>query len=184
MVNVTHHHLGGDDWDAGEQTAAATAWSDFFDSYKSDISEEVTFKECRFYHFDPSDPLPRTLTLDGVVPVGTPGSDTASHTLPPQCAITVTWRTSIRRSWGRIYLGGWTDAARADGRITETLASAIADGALDFANALSSGGTDLIVWSEPHGELTITEIECDDVWDVIRRRRYAMSMFRNLRTPS
>jgi hypothetical protein len=64
------------------------------------------------------------------------------------------------------------------------MCSTIADAAVALVDANADAGVDVVVWSEDHGGLTIETVEVDDVFDVIRRRRYDASLFRNLRTPA
>jgi hypothetical protein len=185
MVNVTHHALTSDDgWSETEMDDAATAYDAFFTSHESYISSEVSLKELRFYHFDPLNVPPRPHILDGVRTLNNLGTGNAATTLPPQDAVTITWRTSIRKRWGRIYLGGFAGNASSDGRILHTLTTLLADDAETLVNAFATAGTDMVVWAEGVGGETITEIEVDDVWDVQRRRRYDSSLFREFRTPA
>jgi hypothetical protein len=138
----------------------------------TNVSSEVRVAEIRFYN------LPSTAGILGdpafvrTDPLGHP-TGSASATLPPQCAATVTFQVAARRHWGRIYLGGFVTGACSDGRIAAAVVSGLADDFQDFGTALRDAGLGLVVWNRvTWSPADVTQISVDDVWDVQRRRRY------------
>lgn len=113
----------------------------------------------------------------------------ATSMLPPQVAISVTEKTSIRGSWGRFYLPNpGVSIADPQGRVTPTWLSSVVAALGTFYGTLKAAGTPCVVFSiqkperprkngnmlgpEPARALEITEIVMDNVFDVIRRRRW------------
>lgn len=124
-----------------------------------------------------------------VTEVDVAGSSVSTSTLPPQLAITITEKTSIRGSWGRYYLPN-PSAAIADisGRIVPTWMSSVIAATGTMYGTLKAAGTHIVVFSiqkperpkkdgkmlapEPARALEVTEVVMDNVFDVIRRRRW------------
>lgn len=101
--------------------------------------------------------------------------------LPPQCASAVTLKTSIRRQWGRFYApcpttqGLDSDSADADGagRLHPDYQGALRTATGRLLETLSDAGTPMVVFSSVHAHaLSVDQVQVDDVWDVIRRRRF------------
>lgn len=126
------------------------------------------------------------LRITEVDVAGTASSTTA---LPPQCAASVTEKTSARKHWGRFYIpmqaSGSTDATGLLGSATVT---SIAAAVVTFYNSCRSSSLVPVVWSiqkparpkRPSGTLPaqpakayeITSVQVDDIVDIIRSRRY------------
>jgi len=151
----------------------ATWWA----GVKGMMTTKITFREMRFYD------VPGTAGVDMGDPVlvqavQEPGTS-SSQVLPPQLAVSVTYRTDKRKTWGRWYLPGIT-AAHLDpnGR----LLAATADTLLNLHHTLTSraaSGGSLTVFSRKewtHHDPQLIQI--DDIWDVIRSRRYREPHFR------
>lgn len=101
--------------------------------------------------------------------------------LPPQVATSVSFRTAVRKNWGRFYLPTLaTSAMQHDGRLTHAWADAIA---LSAAQELCDRGTNvtetLTVWSpteKTHHDPQ--KVVVDDVLDIIRSRRFSATNYR------
>lgn len=121
-------------------------------------------------------PAERTLVL------GTPISMTGTAgPLPPQAACSITFRTAVRKSWGRTYLpiGGAT--LNGD----ETIPTATVDAIANATNALvtSAAGSDfaLVVTSlHLNASLNVEHVEVDNLVDVIRRRRWKSATYKKI----
>jgi hypothetical protein len=113
----------------------------------------------------------------------------AAGCLPPQCALTVTEKTSSRRHWGRFYLPMLSTAALdGTGLLASAAQNALATLVQTFYNSCRSSGLTPVVWSiqkgarpkRPSGTLPaqpakayeITSLQIDDIFDIIRSRRY------------
>lgn len=136
------------------------------------------------YHYQPIGDNPAFRVTE----VDVPGSANASQ-LPPQMAVSVTEKTSKRGSWGRFYLPNpQLSTCDVQGRVDVTWMSAVIAQLGTFYGTLKAAGTPVVVFSiqkperpkksggtlgpEPARALEITEIVMDNVFDVIRRRRW------------
>jgi hypothetical protein len=98
-----------------------------------------------------------------------------------QVACSITFRTGVRRSWGRTYL----PFSRALPGSTSMLPSATVDSVASYTNTLvnsaAAGDFHLVVVSKPLASaLVVEQIEVDDVLDIIRRRRPKRSTYKKL----
>lgn len=124
-----------------------------------------------------------------VTEVDVAGTASVSTTLPPQVALTVTERTSSRRHWGRWYLPAQsTNNADAAGRMESTNLGNLLTSAVTFYNACRSASMVPVVWSiakperpkagggtlpaAPAVAYEVTSLQMDNLFDVIRSRRY------------
>lgn len=118
----------------------------------------------------------RRLTTRSVAGTG------ANGPLPDQVAETVTFKTASRKHWGRIYLPpldyiNQTVNARMTTAVVDTVSGAIHT----FVNACNANATqiDTFVWSPKYrGQFSVTSIQMDDTFDVIRSRRAKQTTYR------
>lgn len=126
-----------------------------------------------------------------------------THTFPHQVALSVTEKTSDPKRWGRFYLGPLTDdgtgtnnvprvsSARQTsvGGATDTLYEALYGLTRQVAPVvygrpkpprLTKRGRELP--ADPGQLLTIDAVQVDDIYDVIRRRRFKYPLVRDTRT--
>jgi hypothetical protein len=105
--------------------------------------------------------------------------------LPPQNALSVTWKTDQRKTWGRFYVPGLaTNVLDTNGRVSTAWADSVVALAAPLASRSGTGAC-LVVFS--HKEWTHhdpQQVQCDDVSDVIRRRRFSSVHYRALATIS
>ena len=125
------------------------------------------------------------------------GTGTGEAMLPPQAAITVTEvipatftvedvegsGTQTRNRWGRFYLPAPGHSSLADGRISAATMGDIADAVQALYNGLITDGFIPVVYSPTTGHAwSVNEVHVDDVWDVIRSRRFRNTTARTPRT--
>lgn len=104
--------------------------------------------------------------IDGSPVVGSGGAPEL------QCAASITFRTGVRKSWGRTYLpfGASLLAAR---RLSVAQCNGIGGAVNTFVTSLAASDFHLVVVSGTlNSSLNVEKIEVDDVPDVIRRRRH------------
>ena len=153
--------------------------SSWWTGLRSVIVTQVHFLEARFYEIpdqagaDMGDPVL-------VQPFNAPGTSPSSP-MPPQVALSVTFKTDTRKRWGRSYLPGvgisHNDAV---GRIDATTRQTVADAYKSLTDRSGTGAA-AVVWSPTfRNHQDINEIQVDDVWDVIRRRRYSHPLARTI----
>jgi hypothetical protein len=175
------------------ELAALEAYLDtFYGSWQSRASTQFSVSEYRWFNVDSDDPLSdKGYPLHGP-PVRATGKANAgllaASRLPDQLAVALTLLTCSRKHWGRFYLPG-LGVAQYDstyGRVTTAAADALSLALRTLVNNLAgaAGGVyELGVWS-PTGLawLNTTSVQCDDVPDVIRRRRPKQAAYRKVYT--
>jgi hypothetical protein len=130
------------------------------------------FEGDRFY--GPADRITSSGGITGTI---------ASSRLPDQVAATITFRTASRKHWGRMYVPSiaWTKMDSTYGRIANGTCDILASAArtLALATEANTARTSLVVFSLAHqAVLTIDEIHCDNVPDIVRRRRAKSASYR------
>lgn len=181
-------------WLAADYAATETRLDTFWTALKGGVSSKYTLSEYRWYKDGPDwspidrgdgppNPSVRT-TARAVV------ATNAASPLPPQLAMTSTLVTEVRKRWGRIYFlpptqdGSGCDA---NGRIAGMQVS-LHNALLALANGQKADGRPLVVWSRarshyvspigsdipahPATAYTVDSIQTDNVFDVMRSRRY------------
>lgn len=199
---ITFHHIklsGGQPvltWDAADFSALDTAYTTFWNNIKGWYHSQMIWSRIAFYKAGPNivPPQPPVYTADKSVP----GTATAV-TLPPQVAVSVTEIAGQKRNWGRFYLpapttvgpgaaNALTNAGRPPGPVLSSWADQV-DALYETALAANlphvvyrpllaanrptgSPPTSSNLPERPANAQTVDQIQIDDVYDVIRRRRW------------
>jgi hypothetical protein len=199
---TTHHFLnitGGlpdASWITADYTAVETAFDTLWTNIKNKYSPAYKLAEYvwradgpAFRPFGTS--LAPTLRRTARNVVGT----SATEALPPQCAISVTETTSakftvedvegvgtqLRNRWGRFYLPAITVDNVTNGRITNSSAQTISDQVQTAYNACAAAGIFPVMYSPTTGHAwSVLEVHVDDIFDVIRSRRYITPISRHV----
>lgn len=206
---ITMHMLGVTSgapraWVAGTDDAAVeAAFGTFWGSVKPSFPTTTHLDIYRWNMSGPSwdvTPSPYNPSVR-VTEVDVAGTSGASM-LPPQTAISVTLKTSIRKRWGRVYLPApTTSLGDAVGRVAATGTynlHTVADAFKTFVNACVTANVQPVVVSRAHPAYTtakghaiaaqvwtaypVTAIQVDDLFDVIRRRRYSAALVKDSQT--
>jgi len=209
LLNMTSGQIDSS-WDTTDYTEAETDFTEWLGTLNSYFSNTITLKELRWYvrQFNPDLPLgSSTNTLDpatgkpyarfaqsGTVarvhPVNTVGGATA-FPVPYQVAMSVTFKTAQAKHWGRIYLPGvtqgWLDTT--DGRFGGGVIVPIANATAELADDLAKRQLHLVIPTTQAGGKfhvalqTVTQIQVDDIPDVIRSRRPKQTKIRQAGVP-
>lgn len=190
-------------WDAGDFTTAKNAFYAFWESLKQAYRTEITLSSLKFYREGPAI-LPPQPPVFSEEPTPIPGALTTKPLMPPQVAVSITERTAVRRSWGRVYLpapcDGYNDGAILPtldnvGRLTDEFCSWVADKADTLYETLRTASLLPVVYRKPlparfsadairDGDeepdlparagscLTVDTLQVDNIYDVIRSRRF------------
>lgn len=139
----------------------------------------------------PSNPAARTTT------VNSPGTATATAWHPPQLAVSVTKVCDIRKRWGRLYLyAGLSAYADSAGYFNSGAAASYLSRLVTCFNGCRADGKQPVVWSRARSSHSskrggtidahdatayeITGLQIDNLYDVIRSRRYGTPTLRTL----
>jgi hypothetical protein len=113
--------------------------------------------------------------------VGTPGTD-SSGVAPPQVAISITLKTAARKQWGRTYVPGLgLGGISGQGVISNAFVDGIASASDALVTSSLADDFHVGVLSKIAGSFFIAEsIQVDNVFDVIRRRRWRNATYRKV----
>lgn len=145
---------------------------------------QLTFREVRFYDDYDGDGSPGE--VDFVHENGQAGLNETGM-LPPQCACSMTEEVyGFRRHWGRVYLPGPAkDRTGVDGRYTSAFVQSIVNEGETLYEALDALGRRPGVYVSlgvaPPNLVSINGLRCDDIVDIIRRRRWETFVTREIR---
>jgi len=151
--------------------------SNWWGIVKGHVTQYVTFREMRFYDVpsqagqDMGDPV----RIQGVA---LPGTGT-SGALPPQVALSITFKTAKRKTWGRFYLPGIDRASCDDkGRVMTSVLDEICGATHALTRRDETGGALVVFSRKEWTHHDPQQIQVDDVYDVIRSRRYRQPHYR------
>jgi hypothetical protein len=167
-----------DTWITSDYTTLESALLTFWGTAKGIVDPKTKLREIRWHRagpgITPPNPAERTLVLGSMVA----GSGTAGAG-PATQACSVTFHTSVRRSWGRTYLPANGTALDAQGRLTTAVVD-IEAGAVNtlVTSAAASDFYLVVVSNRLSAALNVEKIHVDDVPDVVRRRRLKHVVYR------
>lgn len=167
-----------DTWTTTDFTNLETALKAFYTSLTGQMQGLNKFTTVSWHRVGPSAPIPnpaeRISTVTATQPTGT------ANAVPPQVASSITFRTGVRKSWGRTYLPVGASFLT-DGRLNNATTDAIAGAADTLLKAAATNDFYLVVWSKHlNSALAVEAVECDNVPDIIRRRRFKTQTYRKI----
>lgn len=169
-----------DTWTTSDYTTMEAALLAFWTSWKPDVDQLTRLREIRWYRVGPGvvkpNPAERVFTLSPI----SPGTLT-SASLPPQVCTSVTFRTAVRRSWGRTYMP-WDSGTQTPQR---RLGAGKVDQLAGYANTLltTAAAADfhqVVTSMHLSASLNVENVEVDDILDVIRSRRWKHTLYRKV----
>jgi hypothetical protein len=158
------------------------AYADFLDALAGTQYQEDSWTGLKVTRADSGHPVPNDPVAQYVFDI--PGVH--ANSVAPQTAADVTLKVARRRSWGRFYVpnidpSNCTDSGRWSDSLCDTLEAAY----VSLAGAMAGFHWFPLVLTaytpanpNPGSGHTITGVACDNVPDVIRRRRYAAATYR------
>lgn len=166
------------DMDAGRRANARDKIVTFLNAIKPYCNTRIKWRHLYWYEagLPPGTPSPRidehSITVDG----------TGSAPIPPQISCSVTFRTAVRKNWGRFYIPGMAlSTLGPNGEYTNATVDAICVAAAVLTNRGGSQTETLTVWSPTEGtHHDPQQVEVDDVPDVIRSRRFSSTLYKKI----
>lgn len=169
-----------DTWTTADYTTMETILQTAIGNFAGLFGSLTRFREIRWYRHGSGVVAPNPAERVYVLPTPIAGSS-SSVVHPPQVACSVTFRTAVRRSWGRTYLPISGVTLNAQGRLASSLCDTIAGYVNTMVTSAAAADFRLVVTSIPlKAALNVEKIEVDDVTDVIRRRRWKHTTYRKL----
>lgn len=198
---VTTHHFvklasgsPSASWVEADFTAAEARFATFVTTYKTFFGVKLKYKQVRWYKAGPSIAPPQAPVR--IIDPNVAGTYVATaEQMPPQLAISVTEKTTDAKSWGRFYLPAgahlntdgngrvdtallteWADALDAmyEGFITDSTPAVVYSAAKP--SRTTAGGTTLA--ATVARALPVKSLQLDDLFDVIRSRRWNEPLLR------
>lgn len=161
-----------------DKTDIETTLNAFWTARKGFTSTQFTLREFRWYDYSPMSSRPGP--VDKITAVGTAGTS-ANSRLPDQLSMNSTYKSCSRKHWGRSYwpmaVLGAVDTTY--GRISNAETTRLHDDlAPVFQDSGSSGLVCPVVVSIAYkAVLGVKELQVDNIWDVVRRRRAKNATF-------
>jgi len=187
-VAVTTHDFmnitGGnpdDTWNSADFASVEARLDTFFNAIKAELANIYTISQYRWYRIGPGIGTPNPpvrITTKAIVGTGT-------TVLPPQMAISVTERTPVRKEWGRFYIPCLqrNSVDTATGRISSTTQGAISTAAGALYQGAAADDFAPVVFGKARNKVyTVEKVQVDDLFDVIRRRRWDRPLSRLVTT--
>lgn len=173
FLNIT----GGDPddtWTSTDYETLEALLDTWWASIKGYFTSGYKLAGYHWYRFGPGVTAPNPAERVTTRSVAGSGSDPAC---PPQVAMSITFRTAVRRSWGRTYLPAISaNQLDATGHPTNTCVDAFATAAsVLYADANDADFPQVVVSKKLSAVLAIEAVECDNDPDVIRRRRFSVT---------
>jgi len=197
---TTHHFIklsGGaisDAWVAADFIAAEARLTTFWEVIDDYYDATTTLKQIRWYKAGPAISPPQAPVR--IVDPNNPGQTAGLDMLPPQVAMSVTEKTSDLKSWGRFYLPAPSTGTLAQnkGRMGGSFQAVLADAADVMYEGFITDGTPAVVYSAAKPSrptagggtlpattaraLGVLQLQVDDLFDVIRSRRWNEPLLR------
>lgn len=179
LVNYT----GGDvdsTWTDADFIEAENAIAVWWSAILQYFTANTILDEVRWYRFGPSIAPPQPAVR--VFQYNSPGT-AATEPLPPQVSVSVTEKTPLRRRWGRMYLPAPAEITNdGNGRIVASVGNAIANATETLYSSLGTAELVPVVYSPTaQRAYSVTGIQVDDLFDVIRSRRHKVTLRRDYR---
>lgn len=200
---ITMHFLkapGGiptNSWADSDYTTLETALGSWWTSIKVYFLNTTQLGQYRWYASGPEwDVTPAPYNpARRVTEVNVQGAASSGVALPPQVSISVTQKTATRPTWGRFYLPApSTSTMIADGLVSTAACDGITAATVTLFNAARAASLYPVVFTRARGEYTrkdgtvlppkaasahtVEAVQVDDIFDIIRSRRWATVLYR------
>lgn len=175
------NYTGGspdDTWTSADFTSVESLLTTWFNAVKVSIPAYCELYRIAWHRAGAgvAKPNPAERILD----IASPISASGSQLLPPQASSSITFRTGVRRSWGRTYLPLGTVLAT-NGFLPTTVADSLCTATQSlFTSARSADFLPVVTSLHLASALGIETVEVDSVVDIQRRRRWKHTPYRKL----
>lgn len=180
-INTT----GGDPdytWTSADYALIESGFQTLFTSLAGNMSTDHKLVEHRWYAFGPGVFPPNPPSR--ITTIASPIAGSGTQIWPHQAAETLTFRTPLRKHWGRIYLPlGTTGMGNPGGQYAQAVVDSFAAAGSTYLKSGTANGLTPVVWDRLRkSALGVTAIEADSVPDIIRRRRPRQAFYKKILT--
>lgn len=188
LINITGGNVDNS-WTTADYAACEARFDTFWTAYKPNFASWATISEYRWYvrEFTPIGPgnpfkdsgPPARVTAKAIAGTATSGAI-------PQASTTITEKTPWPHHWGRTYLPFFANQNIANGRLTTAVVDTLATAAQTLYAGLATDEFFPVVpvtsiKKDPARALVaVTNVQVDDVPDVVRRRRPRNVLYRKV----
>lgn len=187
MVGVHWMNTTGGDldttWTSADYALVESGFQALWSGLGGMIPDECKLVEHRWYAYGPGVHAPNPPSR--ITTIGSPLTGTGTAKGPHQVSETLTFRTPLRRHWGRIYLPAFPVAgnALAGGQWTPSAVDTMTAAASTYMKCGNANGLTPVVWDRNRkSAMGITSVEADSVPDIIRRRRLRVTAYKKILT--
>jgi hypothetical protein len=170
-----------DSWITSDFTTCEAAITTWFSALAPYITSAYKLSFINWYRAGVAVGTPNPVIRSTAVSIPGTGAGTGA---PPQVACSITFRTAVRKSWGRTYVPLGNLAASnitGSGLITNAMVDAIAAATNTMVTSQASNDFALVVTSlRLSASLNVEHVEVDNMLDVIRRRRYRAATYKKI----
>jgi hypothetical protein len=166
-----------DTWTTSDFTTLEGIIGTWWTALKPRVVSSCVLKELRWYRVGagvvPPNPPVR------ITPIGTAGTG-GTQPMPPQVSCSISFHVGPRRSWGRTYLPHLTagELATTGGLLNNTAVDGIANATNTMVTSAAAADFVLVVYAAARGLLAVEQIAVDNIYDIIRRRRWEHPTYR------
>lgn len=175
-------------WLDSDYTTLETAFGSLWNTLKVKYPSYMVLSQYRWYADGPAlhPPPPEGNPARRVTDLTVAGTSGAIVNMPPQDAESVTFKTSTRRGWGRVYMPamhGDSLTLNANGNLTTAATDLLASSWVTFLNAARAASLVPVVFSLTHSKaMEILIVQVDDLIDIQRRRRWKRADYKKQTT--
>lgn len=179
FVNYTGGNVD-DTWITSDYTTLEGMLDTWFTTTKAWLPPGYKLVSYTWYRIGPgvTKPNPFERQLIKTTPIAGTGT---GHPHAPQVASTITFRTAVRRSWGRTYFPMCAVGITTTGNLTTAVCDQLCTASHTLLTSAAAADFQQVVYSPRlSAALGIEKVEVDDVFDIVRRRRWKSSTYKKL----
>jgi hypothetical protein len=195
-------------WDPADFISLDNAFTTWWTAMKVWCPPSIKWSAIKAYRAGPNVLPPQIPTYESTKSV--PGTSASVTSMPPQVALSVTEKAGGKKNWGRFYFpalstgGAGGGVSTVDGRPATVVTTALADATDALYEAARIALVPFVIYHKkleanrptgsppapsslperPAEAVTVESIQVDDVFDIIRRRRWESVTLRTQRTIS
>jgi hypothetical protein len=180
FLNIT----GGapdDTWTTSDYTTLEGYITTWLTTVRSFFEAGTKFQQFRWYRVGPGIVPPNPAERVNLLTTPLGGTGAGGTVGIPQAACSITFRTAVRRSWGRTYIPATGCFVTSSLEFSSTLVDNLTTATQTLVTSAAGSGFTLVVISRTlNAALAVEAVEVDSVPDVVRRRRWKHATYKKV----